>query len=348
LDLRVPTEDNVLGTFAIFVQNALRAGTTATSTSVSLTIFASFDNSDFSVINPTTTSIVAQGGIQSKVTNINIEHAASATVDASTIGDAFSGGSTTAPMDLPNVGLNYMPTNNRVYPVVCNTANIDYCQVLNTSASTRPITKPVDAGTSQDEMEIRYLTQKLSFVQSFILSTTNVMGEALFTADLCPAFELFSMPYGSSFTPTLLSYVSFPFSFWKGSLVYKIVAVASPIHTARLQICSHVGYEAAGLSVDEAFGQYTCIFEVRGVSEITISFPWRSPTEWKKVNNGSNVDTTNYSMGQFSVRVLNPLQAMESVSTAVDFNVYYAGGADFDLAYIGNNAIDLSPVVAPL
>jgi hypothetical protein len=348
LDLRVPTEDNVMGTFGIYVQNVLRAGASATSTSVSLTVFASFENSDFSVINPTGTSIVAQGGIQSKVTNINIEHAASATVDASTVGDAFSGGAVTAPMDLPNVGLNFMPTNNRVYPVVCNTANVDYCQVLNTSASTRPMTKPVDVGTSRDEMEIPYLTQKMSFIQSFLLSASNVMGEALYVADLCPAFELFNMPYGSSFTPTLLSYVSFPFSFWKGSLVYKIVAVASPVHTARLQICSHIGYEAAGLSVNEAFGQYTCIFEVKGVSEITISFPWRSPTEWKKVNNGSNAVTTDYSMGQFSVRVLNPLQAMESVSAAIDFNVYYAGGSDFELAYVGNNAVDLNPVAAPI
>jgi len=235
-----------------------------------------------------------------------------------------------------------------VFPVISNTANIDYCQVLNTSASTRPLTKAVDTGTSQDEMEIRYLTQKLSYVDSFILTTSNVMGDALYVADLCPAFELFSMPYGSSFTPTLLSYISFPFSYWKGSLVYKIVAVASPIHTARIQICSHVGYEAAGLTVEESFGQYICIFEVRGVSEITISFPWRSPTEWKKVNNGSNPDTNNYSMGQFSVRVLNPLQAMESVSTSIDLNVYYAGGPDYELAYVGNNAADLNPVGAVL
>jgi hypothetical protein len=348
LDLRVPTDDNLLGTFGIYVQNALRAGPTATSTSVSLTVFASFSNCDFAVINPTLVSIVAQGGIQSKVTNINIEHAASATVDASSIGDAFSGGSTTAPMDLPNVGLNWTPVVERKYPVICNTANIEYCTVLNTSASTRPLTKAVDTGTSQDEMSIPYLTQKLSFVESFTLSTTRAIGESLYIADLCPAAELFSMPYGSSFTPTLLSYISFPFSFWKGSLVYKVVAVASPIHTARLQICSHVGYEAAGLTVDEAFGQYTCIFEVRGVSEITLSFPWRSPTEWKKVNTGSNTDTTNYSMGQFSIRVLNPLQSMEAVSTSIDFNVYYAGGSDFELAHIGNNATDLCPVEAPM
>jgi len=291
---------------------------------------------------------VAQGGIQSKVTNINVDGSVMGTLDAHSVGDAFTGGATSAPMDLPNVGLNWQPVQNRAFPIICNTTNLDFCQVLNMEADTLPLVKPVDAGTSQDEMDIRYLTSKMSFVDSFILTTTNSVGESLYVADLCPAFELFSMPYGSSFTPTLLSYISFPFSFWKGSLIYKIVAVASPIHTARLQICSHVGYEASGLSVNEAFGQYTCIFEVRGVSEITVSFPWRSPTEWKKVNNGSNSDTTNYSMGQFSVRVLNPLQAMESVSTAVDLNVYYAGGSDFELAYIGNNAADLSPVGAPL
>jgi len=251
-------------------------------------------------------------------------------------------------MDLPNVGLNFMPTNDRKYPVLANTANLDYCQVLDTRADSRPIVKPVDTGTTVDEMEIKYLCQKLSYVDSFVVTNVNTVGDAVFVADLCPAFELFNLPQGASFTPTLLSYVSFPFSFWKGSLVFKIVAVASPIHTCRLQICSHVGYEASGLSVNEAFGQYVCIFEVRGVSEITISFPWRSVTEWKKVNTGSNSDTASYSMGQFSVRVLNGLQTMESVSSAIDLNVYYAGGSDYELTYVGNNAVDLFPVHAPM
>jgi len=244
--------------------------------------------------------------------------------------------------------LNYMPVSNRTYPIYCNTSNLDYCQVLNTEPGVMPVAKPIDFGTSQDEMELKYLTQKLSFVRSFVMNSSNQIGDSLDIFDLCPCFELFDMPYSSSFTPTLLSYVSAPFSFWKGSLKFKIVAVASPIHTARLQICSHIGYEANGLTVDEAFGQYTCIFEVRGVTEVTVVFPWRSPTEWKLVNNGSNANTTDFSMGQFSVRVLNPLQSMEAVSDAIDFNVYMAGDDDYRLAYLGNNAADLSPVAALL
>jgi len=348
LDLRVPSDENNLGTFVIYVNNALRAGPTATSTSVSLSVFASFQESDFSVINPTAVSIVPQGGIQSKVTNINIEHAMNATLDASTTGDNFQGGSTSAPMDLPNLALNPTPVQRRLYPVITNVTNVDYCVHLDTVANSRPMVKPISLGTEEDEMSMAYLLQKFSFLDSFTVTTTNAVGEAVFVSDLCPAAELFTLPQGASFTPTLLTYVSLPFSFWKGSLVYKIVAVASPIHTCRLQICSHIGYEASGLTVNEAFGQYICIFEVRGVSEITISFPWRSSTEWKKVNTGSNVDTHNYSMGQFSVRVLNGLQAMESVSQAIDLNVYLKGGPDYELTYLGNNAIDLSPVDSPI
>jgi hypothetical protein len=251
-------------------------------------------------------------------------------------------------MDLPNVGLNPPPNIPRFYPTLANTSNINYCQVMDTGTS-RAIVKPLDVGTEVDEMSLAYLTQKLSFHSSFVVATSNILGEALFVGDLCPAWELFTLPHNVSFTPTLLSYVSFPFSFWKGSLVYKIVAVASPVHTCRLQICSHIGFEASGLDVNTAFGQYICTFEIgAGVREITVSFPWRSPTDWKKVNTGSNSDTANYSMGQWSIRVLNPLQAPETVSAAIDCNVYMAGGPDFELAYLGENGIDLLPADPPL
>jgi len=328
--------------------NPLQTGPTAVSTSTSLSVFASFTNSDFAVINPTSVSIVPQGGVMTKITNINLDNVASATLDAHQGGDEFKGGETSNAMDLPNVGLNPAPVRTRVYSTITNTANVNYGVVLDTGTS-RPLVKALETGTAVDEMELSYLTQKMSYVTSFNVSNSNVLGEALYIADLCPAAELFSLPAGTSFTPTLLSFVSFPFSFWKGSLVYKIVAVASPVHTCRLQICSHVGFEAAGLDVNTAFGQYICVFEIAGgVKELTISFPWRSDTDWKKVNTGSNTDTANYSMGQFSVRVLNQLQAPETVSASFACNVYMAGGSDYQLTYLGDNAIDLYPSVPPV
>jgi len=41
--------------------------------------------------------------------------------------------------------------------------------------------------------------------------------------------------------------------------------------------------------------------------------------------------------------ILNPLQAMESVSRSVDVLVYECGAGDYELYHLGNNSIDLTP-----
>jgi len=89
LDLRTPTDTNTLGSFLIYVMNPLQTGPTAVSTSTSLSVFASFTGSDFAVINPTSVSIVPQGGVMTKITNINLDNVASATLDAHQGGDEF-------------------------------------------------------------------------------------------------------------------------------------------------------------------------------------------------------------------------------------------------------------------
>jgi len=110
-------------------------------------------------------------------------------------------------------------------------------------------------------------------------------------------------------------------------------------------ICSHYGFEAAGLTVEESMGQYTTIFQVaQGMSRIRVVFPWRSASNWKLVPNGSYSDPSSYTMGQFSVRLLSALQYNETVSSSVDVNVYMSGGPTFETAFLGVNAIDVATV----
>jgi len=340
--------NNSLGCFQIYVLNALRVGSSAPINSVNISIFASFPDSDFAIINPTSHSLVAQGGIQTKVTNVNIDKVFDSTIDAHTSGDQFKGGDTkvdasASPMDKPNIACNPAPVMTRMYPYFTNTSNLDYCANLDMCASSMPMVKPEWIGTDEDEMSLRYLVTKMSYFSVFQMTPSDVVGQSLFVRDLMPGTEFLAIPGGSSVQPTLLSFVSLPFSFWRGSLTYKLVAVCTSVHTARLQICSHVGFQATGLTIDEAFGQYSMIFDIVGTSEITFTFPWRSVTQWKKVCNGSYTDLSDYSMGQFSVRVLNTLQLNESVSNTIDVNVYVCGGPDYELAYIGNNCADWVP-----
>jgi len=339
---------NTLGTFGLSVMSPLRVGPSAISTSVTLSVFCRFENASFQVINPLFNSsffstVVAQGGIQSSVKNYNFTNAAiSGTVDAKSGNDDFKGGSTDiTAADKPNWAINPIPMQPRPFPTVANACNVEFAEVLELDPAAMARTR--ETGFGEDEMNLRDLHTRFSYYGTFQVANTNILGDAVFVADLCPCDEVISLAVGTKFTPSLLTYSTLPFSYWRGSLRYKFVAVSSSSHSLRLQICSHVGFSASGLSVNQAFGQYTCVFDVTGISEVIVEFPWRSPTDWKKVLNGSFPDLTNYSMGQFSVRILNQLQAPEVVATAIDVLVYIAGGSDYETAFLGNNAVDFLP-----
>jgi len=322
----------------------LRVGANATSLSASITIYAKFLNNDFAVINPTGVSIVPQGGMMGKGgTNYNLENVViNGSLDAKTGGDSFSGGSTTVtPGDRPNLNFQPVPFRTQDYPTLTNAVSVDYATHLDLCAGSLPLVKPQSTGTPEDEMDFRAQCRKLAYRDKFVLSVANTLGDSLYVMDLCPCAEFFYLPAATSVTLSKLSFMCLPFSFWRGSLVVKIIAVASPAHTARLTICSHVGFESSGLTVNEVYGQYTSNFDIGGgTTEVSIVFPWRSQTEWKKMNNGTYNDSRPYSMGQFSIRVLNSLQAPETVSNAIDLMVYYGGGADFEVAYLGTNSRD--------
>jgi len=343
LDLMNSGAWNSLGTLMIYALSPLRVGPAATSTSANISIFARFENASFQVVNPTDVTVVPQGGVSSKVINNNLSGVfTNSTVDAKSGGDSFKGGDTPVTVqDKPNWGINPFPFMYRQLPNLTNSTNVDFCEVLETDPSLMAPVRSQETGISVDEMNILYQCKRLTYYDTWQLNASNVLGDVLGVADLAPCDEFLSAPSGTVVSLSLLSYMTLPFSFWRGSLKYKFVAVCSPMHTARLQICSHVGFASQGLTINEAFGQYVCIFDVVGTSEIVVEFPWRSPTDWKKVLNGSYANTLPYSMGQFSLRVLNPLQAPEVVASTIDILVYIAGGDGYQVSYLGTNSADV-------
>jgi len=109
-------------------------------------------------------------------------------------------------------------------------------------------------------------------------------------------------------------------------------------------MCTHYFFESAGLTVDEAFGQYVEPWDITGVSEKTFMFPFRSTSEWKKVNNGSYPSARDFTCGQFSLRVRNPPAQIDGVSNVIQINAYCCGAPDYQLRFLGNNAIDFYPL----
>jgi hypothetical protein len=344
LDLRKAGDYNFMGVLFAMVMNPLVIGEDALTTRASLSLFVSFPCSDFQIINPTKVSIVPQGNtmVSSRVWNVT-NSAIEGTIDADGGSDEFKGEvqASGAPMDKPNFGVNPPPNLLRKYTYLSNFKNVTYSQVLDAYADNVPKVTAKLTGKGDDEMSFKYLFSRKTFYSTWSFGADVGIGGEVARVDLCPCSEFFYLPFGSTTTLSHLSYVTLPFSMWRGGLAFRIEVVASPMHTGRLQICSHIGFEANGLSVQEAFAQYTAVLEIGGVTSIDIVVPWRSPTDWKLVPAGAYPDASPYSMGQFTLRVLMPLQLPTGTGNRVYINIYYGGHRDFEVAHLGGNLRDV-------
>jgi hypothetical protein len=342
LDLRSPFAGNIMGTFLLVVLNPILYGAAATETSVGLTIYVSFEDTDFAVINPTAVSIIPQGATFSRVAGVaNAVNSAVQGVDAAVRGDAYDAKA----HDYPNMALNPMPLQTRPYTDVANTTQTSYHLMLDASGNRSVPVDPAVAGTQEDEMSLDALLKRWSYYKTVSVDATVPVGASFLDIDLGPCGELFTAPINSTQRLCLFDYVSLFYSQWRGSIEWKFVAVANAYQIMRVQICSHYFFESAGLTIEEALGQYSTIWTIKGgVSEITIVFPFRSITEWKKVNNGSYPSARDYTCGQASLRLVAPVATSAESASSMQINCYVRGGSDYEVRFVGNNAIDYQPV----
>jgi hypothetical protein len=334
-----------LGTLLFIVRNPLYIGDSMSSGLV-YTLFSRFEKSQFSVVNPTVTTIIPQGGLNSKVTNINIRKVVDSTIDASSTGDNFEAKAQFTKNDKPNLGLNYTPVRNADYPMLCNASNVEYAENLSLECSSIVGLSNGVAGTMVDEMDFGFLKAKPSFVGSFVIRANGVANEQIYSRRLCPVPELFSAVEDEIFQPDLLGYVSAPFYFWKGSLKFRFEFVATAFHTCRVAFCAHYSMPLDTVVDEDALSQYTIVHDIGvGQNDITVTFPWRSSTPWKRVPNSTRSIESDCCLGYMSVRVINPLNPPDSVAPFVEVNVFSMAGEDYELSGFGNASEDLQSVL---
>lgn len=348
LDTRKLKMEN-LGTLLVVVVSPLNVGPDSPVNEIGMTTYARFVDNQFSVVNPKANpDVEAQGGTNSKA-SYNIWNVTESAVDfdSSTV-DRLGGVTATAdvkvPLDKPNVAINPPPVQTREFPNICNSVAITYAPRLDLDARPSGVATSADLAVETDEMLLRTGLTRFTPIANFNLTVTQPPNTILYTGDLVPGHEFFTEAENATFQPCLLTYMSAPFTNWRGSLRYKIIAFASRMHAAKLVICSHIGFEAAGLTINEAMGQFTTVVEINGTTSVEILFPWQSRDEWKQVCNGAYSDATDLSMGQFSIRVLSPLQYMASLAPSIHVMVLVAAGDDFELMGLENSAMDFRVV----
>jgi hypothetical protein len=193
--------------------------------------------------------------------------------------------------------------------------------------------------SGMDEMTIQYIASRESFLTSFPWTTVDPPDQLLFTTEVAPMLEFTKS--ANLYYPTALSFATWPFESWSGTLKFRFQVVCSKFHHGRLQFT----YEPHNIGLDTlgAFNTvYTEIVDIGEENDFELEVAWASDvpyksTAWSKAGvhyapgaTGNAINSTQFSNGIITVRVLNDLTAPVDAAD-ISVNVYVSAGEDFEL-----------------
>jgi hypothetical protein len=369
-----PYEINTLGTFYIVVMNQLQLAAGA-SDNVTVSVFSRFLDSKFKVprlSTPITFLAMPQAGTTSTLPTIsdpyidavpqsgtnsmptlkqpkhnfisdtlsNVESMVNSVLPTNVMTDALTGlfGLLDKPLD-PRTDRSLVSTVGRLN--FSNGAEMSDKMVLDPSQLFE--SDNATFGTDIDEMDLSYLFSKFSYLGSFNITTGSTPGTVLASFPINPIPSTITL--GVDNQCPLLSYLSFPFNFWRGGITYRLEVIATSLQTCKIFVAYNFGtftVPTVTPPINISTSQYGEAFEInQGTNQIELTVPFVSNTPYKYVPN-TNVYTSSNSTGYINVILLNQLVAPSNTPTTITVNVYIAGATDFELS-----TLTLSNAVIP-
>jgi len=313
-------------------------------------------------------ALVAQmGNHYSRVTNNNISGTMQTTegnmAQTDEIGHGAASGNKTdvsvpMPMDKPNINLAPIPVVRSPLGYYANAENLQFAERLMLHPGEMDYTTKEDFTSGEDECSIRYLTSIQCYDRTISWNTGQPAGTLLdhgFLSPLGVYITNVGLKGTEVKTMTMFDFVSAKFDFWRGSLMYRLQAIASMYHTGSLFFGVHYGVTGASDITEFSLGDAisTAGFYINLNSEkhdFTFGVPYECARKMLRVPNGIvGGSNNNEVMGIWSLWIVNELVAPEGVATEVPINMWHWGGDDYQLLGTGmNNAtmVAFSPWMA--
>jgi hypothetical protein len=206
-------------------------------------------------------------------------------------------------------------------------------------------------GNSVDEMSLSYVLSQWSQCATGTISTARVYTWASYRTPLSPTVFWFRDKIGATstgnllppifqattyncFQPTTLMAIASCFRMWRGSIEFRITFGKTKFHAGRvlLSFSPHFQKLAPGTSVSVYQPTNGTIlsptglcmtFDLKDSNVVTFVCPFTSPKSFLDFEE---------SFGDFTISIVDPIQAPPSVATSIDFMVEVRAGKDFDLA----------------
>ena len=209
-----------------------------------------------------------------------------------------------------------------------------------------------------DEMSIRSIATKESYVTNFPWKPSDVSGTILFGYLVNPKINaLAAEGVDTTVAQTALSFASTPFNYWSGTIRIRFQIVANQFHRGRLRIVYDPAESGIFTNVDNFNVAFNHVIDIATNKDFTLDIPWMqyrpymrndlNPADGNKLvapslSSASRPDSafasfgsaiTDWLNGYLAVYVLNDL-----VGTGDDFNqeievmVSVSAGEDFEVA----------------
>lgn len=212
-------------------------------------------------------------------------------------------------------------------PYFANTDASDHSFPLSYSSTNSVGTACGFSGTDVDEMSIPFLASIPVWMatQSWATETTMPVDTLIVNTDVSPSAGMFSTVVNTAtffhFSP--LQYLTQFFSYWRGSIVYKLKFVKTEFHSGRLSVTFNpynslvFGTVTPDLSTSPFIHRQ--IIDIREANEFTFVIPYVSDSPYRVT---SLIDSGE--IGTFTIRVLDPLVAPATVSQTVSIIIEFA------------------------
>nr|ULG00119.1 MAG: structural polyprotein [Salisharnavirus sp.] len=193
-----------------------------------------------------------------------------------------------------------------------------------------------------DEMEIKHLAQKESYLTTFNWTTAGTAETLLFQTVVDPGLKAI---FGSEFHLTALSFTQLPFKLWRGTMRFRFQVVCSAYHRGRLKFVWDP--EKCPGTTAEYNVAYTTVVDISNGSDFTIDVGWGQPFSYTNTmpfltpqdDTFTNTSTPlfytsseqEWGNGVLAVYVVNELVSPKEADT-IEVNVFVSGGDDFEVA----------------
>lgn len=197
-------------------------------------------------------------------------------------------------------------------------------------------------GTNNNDLSLKTLFTRPSYIGSFQWKATDVIGDLLATNYVGP---LFDAPAGSTdFELSLMSYISSKFAYWRGGITLVFDVVTSMYHEGRLDITYHPNINEVPATYDARVSQYAMSVMIKNTENcFAITFPYLGEVPWKNVFDGRALNApdstlpspsfSSYFSGIMAVSVGAPLRVPNNVAQEVEVMMYVLPAEDFQLAH---------------